>query len=93
MAGAEAFMNEMIEKGEWSARNIGWFSVDIDAHPDLQVNDGPNQIIMSNLGPKRLINFHKIDEDEAKSEKVLAMLMKELSGDWVAEIACDLIQT
>ena len=92
MLGAQTFFNDKMEKGEWTKRDVGWFSVDIEAHPDLKANDGPNQIIMSSLGPRRMINFHKIDEDKAENEKVIALLMKELSGDWVEEIACEDIQ-
>ena len=89
MLGAQAFMNDMIEKGEWTARDVGWYSVDVEAHPDLALTDEPNQMVISRQGPRRFINFGKMDEEKTENEKVLANIVKLLTGDWIEEISCD----
>ena len=65
MAGAEKYMNDMIKSGEWSERNVGWFSVDIEAHPDIKLTEDADQMMMSKEGLRRMIHFQKIDEDKA----------------------------
>ena len=50
MLGAQTYMNDMIEKGEWTKRDVGWYSVDIEANPDLALTDEPNQMLMSKSG-------------------------------------------
>ena len=92
MAGAESYMNEMIKTGEWSARNVGWFSVDIETHPDIKLTDEADQMVMSKDGLRRMIHFTKIADVKAENEKVLAMIVRELSGDWLNGIACEDIQ-
>ena len=63
MLGAQAYMNDMMEKQEWAKRDVGWYSVDVDAHPDLALTDEPNQMLITKSGRKRFINFSKMDEE------------------------------
>ena len=93
MLGAQTYMNDMIEKGEWTKRDVGWFSVDNEAHPDLKLTDEPNQMLISKSGRRRFINFGKMDEEKSENERVLANIVKLLTGDWIEEIACDDIQS
>ena len=50
-------------------------------------------MLISKSGRRRFINFGKIDEEKSENEKVLAMIVKLLTGDWIDQIACDDIQS
>ena len=41
MEGAKNIIESKIAAGEWSERNLGWFRVDIEKHPELYVNENP----------------------------------------------------
>ena len=93
MDGAKAKMDKKIELAEWTERNIGWFRVDIEKHPELAMDEEgkPDQMVIA-PGMNRLIHFNKISEDKEENELMLAMVIRELTGDWVNKIECDAIQ-
>ena len=85
-------MNALMEEGEWSARDVGWYSVDLEAHPEIKQNEMPNQMVLSKSGRQRFINFGKMDEENSVNERTLASIVRLLTGDWILEIPCEAIQ-
>ena len=61
--------------------------------PDLAIEDVrvTNQMVMAQ-GLRRMVHFDPIGKTDAENEEAFALVIKELTGDWVSEIPCDLIQ-
>ena len=82
--------------GEWIDRDIGWFRVDIDKYPRLADDDSgiPDQMIFSKAGNmKRYINFQpNADLTPEQNVENMALVVRELTGDWFVEIPCEDIQ-
>ena len=60
MEPVKKYAEDAMLTGEWIDRDIGWFRVDIDKHPELAADDSgiPDQMIFSKAGGmKRFINF------------------------------------
>ena len=97
MEGAKAEIEKQITGGKWSARSsLGWFRVDIEKHPELSYdteNGIPDQLVVSNKsGLKRYLHYEEMYETKAEDEARLALIIKELTGDFVEPIACKDIQ-
>jgi hypothetical protein len=41
MEDVKAYIDEQIEKGNWTDRNIGWYRADTGAHPELAEDGNP----------------------------------------------------
>jgi len=93
MEGAQWNMNLKIKDGDWSDRKVGWFRVDMEAHPDMKYSESPDQLVMSKEGLKRQIHFDTVSEAETENTENLSEIVKELTGDWTMEIKCDEIQS
>ena len=39
MDAAKIIIDDKIAQGEWEPRKLGWFKVDIDKHPELNINE------------------------------------------------------
>ena len=96
MEGAKAELEKMIKSGKSSARNsLGWFRVDIEKHPELSFEEEafPDQLVVSNKsGLKRYLHYEEMYETKAEDEAHLALIIKELTGDFVEPINCSDIQ-
>lgn len=47
------YFNEMIEKGEWESREVGWFAVNIETEGEIKFSDEPDQLVMTKTGLNR----------------------------------------
>ena len=58
LEGTKAIVEGKIASGEWSERNLGWFRVDLDKHPEMTINEeiAPDQMI-SGHGWRRTLGF------------------------------------
>ena len=96
MEGAKAELEKQIAAGKWSARSsLGWFRVDIGKHPELSYDEDaiPDQLVSSNKsGLKRYLHYEEMYETKAEDEAHLALIIKELTGDFVEPMACADIQ-
>lgn len=92
--GAEVYFNQMISKGEWHERNIGWLMVDLDATPELAFESDPKPT-QAVIGPykHRMLDFD-LGDIIAESDNAVnfAKIVNELTGNWVAEIKCEEVQ-
>ena len=93
MEGAQKIFGTNIAEKEWTSRNVGWFRVDIETDPDMAYSDQPDQLVMSKTGLKRQIHFSPVGDADNESENMLALVVKELTGDWTIEISCEQIQS
>ena len=91
MEGAKNIIESKIAAGEWSERNLGWFRVDIEKHPELYVNENPRpDQMITGQGWRRMIGFQNDAFDtQAENENFFAHIVRELTGDWVMEVGCD----
>ena len=96
LEGAQAFMEKQIADGSWTKRDIGWYRVNFEKYPELAADDSgiADQLVYNNSnGLQRFIHFMAEGEDQAESERDMAEVVKELTGDWFEEIKCDEIQS
>lgn len=92
--GAKAIVDKKIADGEWHERNLGWFRVDLDKHPDMSVDgSGRADQMITGKGNRRMLGYEKVFEETEKNENLMAAIIKELTGDWVEEIECSKIQS
>ena len=38
LEGTKAIVEEKVASGEWGQRNLGWFRIDLDKHPEMSIN-------------------------------------------------------
>mmetsp|Transcript_34816 Transcript_34816/g.45830 ORF Transcript_34816/g.45830 Transcript_34816/m.45830 type:complete len:209 (-) Transcript_34816:812-1438(-) len=94
--GAKRLVEAKQASGEWTKREVHWYRVNMDEHPELakEVNDQPDQLVIATqIGTDRRLHF-ALDESASKDaeEARLAQMVKELSGDWYTEIECEQLQ-
>ena len=96
MEGAKAELEKHVADGDWTDRNsIGWFRVDLEKYPNLAYDDEsiPDQLVISNkFGFSRYLHYEMLHETKAEEEAYFALIIKELTGDFVVPIECDEIQ-
>lgn len=95
--GAKSYFERQQTEGDWPARFVGWYRVDIETYPDLAIDDSgiPDQLVVSPAQDmSRFLHFAKLeaDKDPRDAEKRLALIMRELTGEWYREISCAEIQ-
>ena len=58
LEGTKAIVEEKMASGEWGQRNLGWFRVDLDKHPEMTINEeyAPDQMITGH-GWRRTLGF------------------------------------
>ena len=96
MDGAKAHLEKKIADGEWTARpSMGWFRVDIEKHPELNYEeDGmPDTLVVSQkTGLRRYLHYEVVADDQKEEEEHLALIIKELTGDFITPATCEEIQ-
>ena len=63
-------IDKAMESGEWAHRDIGYFRVDIEKHPELAPDDSgiPDQLVYNKAaGLRRLLHFHPVHETEEEN--------------------------
>lgn len=96
MDAAKALLDQKIEDGDLSARDIGWTRIDMVEHPDYLTPDkkpdlhifGRDAQLRRPIRPADL----KLGEDKEANVEALAAIVEQFTGDWVTEIACSDIQ-
>ena len=95
MEGAKRILDEKVKSGDWTERDVGWYRLNFEENPELDENgDGqPDQLVISNEhNLSRQIHFSKqADATNEAEEARLAAIIRELTGDWYAEIPCEKI--
>ena len=93
MEKAKSYLDERIESGEWSDRNISWFRADIEKHTELidaEETDFNQMVSSKKTNFSRYLNYGLADgETEEEAIESLALIILELTGDWYKEIDCD----
>ena len=97
MEGSKAHFEKQIADGVWAERNVGWFRVDIEKHPELSYDDSgiPDQLVVNrHSGLRRYLHYElSLGADKQNEEEEhFALIIKELTGDFFLEIACEDIQ-
>jgi len=95
MDGAKAILDANVAKGKWGNRDVGWFRLNIENDPELDL-DGegiPEQMIVN---PKndisRFVHFHRsADSSQKEEEAKFAEIVRELTGEWFTHMPCDKI--
>ena len=85
-------VDEAMASGEWKHRDIGFFRVNIETHPELAPDDSgiPDQLVYNKAaGLRRLLHFHPVHDTEEENIQHFVGMLRELTGDWVEEIACE----
>ena len=88
-------VDEAMASGEWKHRDIGFFRVNIETHPELAPDDSgiPDQLVYNKAaGLRRLLHYHPVHDTEEENIQHFVGMLRELTGDWVEEIACEDIQ-
>ena len=72
---------------------MGWYRVDIDKYPELNVRDdgAPDQMV-NGKGWRRMLGMVKQYDEKEKNEEFLAAIIRELTGDWYTQMPCGSIQ-
>ena len=85
------------EEGNISGRNIGWFSCDIEKHPELKIDEGDGAHVVvthqSHMVRKTLDYVPSKDEDELAGQVNLFVdNVWELTGNWIPMADCEEIK-
>ena len=96
MDGAKAIIDAEIEDGTITDRDIAWLRIDLEANPELGLDQSgyPAQVIMNNVGQlQRYIGFNYFHESKEEAELDFASVIKNFTGDFITEIDCEDIQS
>lgn len=86
-------MDEKIQNGDWAHRDIGWYRCDMEKFPEQAPEE--NELIADQMmyvridGTYRYLHFDPSYENLEDNEEHLALMVRELSGEWFEEIDCD----
>ena len=88
-------LDERIKDGEFTKRSIGWFRVDIDALPEFAYAPDAKPDTLIAATDQSVSKFLHLDYSEKSEEEQVQEIsdsVAELTGDWVREIQCDMVQ-
>ena len=80
---------ELEEAGEIVARDIGWYSCNIEEYPHLKMEevDKPNQVITGHRLSRNL-NFVDLKDTIENEASQMAAIIFDMSGNWIEPLMC-----